>query len=198
MPHEIVCVVCPIHAAVYMSKHRPLWENSHVFTNSLSEKPTSAPAHDDSDPPPVKRSAVADSTTDRPTQEYGPGSLGCTYELCAGLVDKSTSREQIAKEEILEETGYDIPVQSLEFINSHYSSIGTGGTNQSMYYCEVTDNMLVTKGGGSAHEGELIEVVYVPVDEAMKVVFDSTKAKSVGLCFAFLWFNQFKRPHLEL
>ena len=38
-------------------------------------------------------------------QEFGPGSDGVTFELCAGIVDKRASLAQIAKEEVYEETG---------------------------------------------------------------------------------------------
>ena len=177
-----------------MSQHKPLWENSEVFTAALSQKPSPI-----LDGPPSKRSKGPKEESDGGLPlEYGHGSGGCTYELCAGIVDKKMSLEQMAKEEILEETGYDVPVEKLEFINSFYSSIGTGGTRQSTFYCEVTDDMSVTRGGGVAHEGEMIDVIHVPIDEATEFVFDTSKPKSAGLCFAVLWFERFKRPHLKL
>ena len=48
--------------------------------------------------------------------EKAPGRLGVTYEMCAGIVDKDCSVEQIAKEEVLEECGYDVPLRHLEKI----------------------------------------------------------------------------------
>ena len=42
-----------------------------------------------------------------------PGSMGITYELCAGIVDKEKPANEIAREEILEECGYDVPVDKL-------------------------------------------------------------------------------------
>ena len=181
--------------AVYMSRHRPLWENSDVFSTALSQKPTS-----DQDPQSNSHStaaAAAQKSTEDLT-EYGPGSLGCTYELCAGIVDKSVSLEQIAKEEVLEETGYDVPLSSIEYVNAYFSSIGHAGSRQTMYYCEVTDEMMVHKGGGNEHEGELIEVVDVPLEEAMKLAMDGEAARSTGLCFAVVWFEHFKRQQLGL
>jgi len=47
-----------------------------------------------------------------------PPRLACTLELCAGIVDKDASLEEIAREELLEELGYDVPVSSLEKIVS--------------------------------------------------------------------------------
>ena len=47
-----------------------------------------------------------------------PGSLGVTYELCAGITDKDAPLLQIAKEEVLEETGFDVPQERFEIITA--------------------------------------------------------------------------------
>lgn len=183
-----------------MSKNRAMWENSEVFSSALSEKPSSC----DSDAPPSKKQRSdsfdqeAASRNEVPAAvTWGPGCEGCTYELCAGLVDKDLSLEHIAKEEVLEETGYDVPVESLERVNSYCSNIGTAGTRQQLFYCEVTDNMLVSSGGGNAQEGEKIEVLYIPVEESLQVVFNDSLAKSSSLCFGFFWFDKYKKPQLN-
>ena len=175
-----------------MSKNRPMWEDSALFPTALSQKPNSAPL--------TKKAKLEDNDTNKTAEErkWSPGCEGCTYELCAGLVDKDASLEQIAKEEILEETGYNVPVDAIEYVNSYCSSIGTGGTQQQLFYCVVTDDMLVHEGGGNDHEGEMIQVVYVPVEESLKLVFDHSQPKSVGLCFAFFWFDKVKRPQLKI
>ena len=181
--------------AVFMSKHRPLWGNSEVFSNPLSQKQPDTDPHPPSAKTPTPPSLDDCDSTDaaRKPAKYGHGSLGCTYELCAGIIDKATSLEQITKEEIIEETGYEVPIGNIELINSYYSSVGHSGSYQHLYYCEVTDSMLVSEGGGNDHEGEMIEVVYIPVEEGMKMVFDSEKPKSTGLCFAMTWFEHFKK-----
>ena len=43
-----------------------------------------------------------------------PGRLGITLELCAGIVDKNESLEEIARQEVLEECGYDVQTTALE------------------------------------------------------------------------------------
>lgn len=49
-----------------------------------------------------------------------PASAGITYELCAGLVDKpDLSLEEIARQEVLEECGYDVPASKLKRITSY-------------------------------------------------------------------------------
>ena len=120
--------------------------------------------------------------------QYSPGSKGLTYELCAGIVDKSSSLEQIAKEELLEEMGYDVPLESIQKVTGYCSSIGTSGSYQTMFYCEVTDSMQKGQGGGCAVEGEMIRVVHVPASEAVQFTLDESKVKTSGLCYPFLWY----------
>ncbi len=111
---------------------------------------------------------------------------GMMYELCAGIVDKDTTNVQIAKEEILEECGYDIPVQNLEKISSFYTSVGISGTYQTIYYAECDDSMKVNDGGGLADES--IEVIYLPVNESKEWIFDESYQKTTGVMLAFYWF----------
>lgn len=48
-----------------------------------------------------------------------PPKLGITNELCAGIVDKSKPLVEIAKEEVLEECGYNVPIERLELVLSY-------------------------------------------------------------------------------
>ena len=115
---------------------------------------------------------------------------GFTYELCAGIVDKDTSLAQIAKEEILEECGYDVPLESIERVTSFYTAVGFAGSVQTLYFAEVTESMRVSAGGGI--DTELIEVITLPVNEAKAFIFDESKAKTPGVMFAFIWFLEHK------
>jgi len=108
-----------------------------------------------------------------------------TIELCAGIVDKDLSLEEIAKEEIEEECGYAVPVEGLERITSFHTSVGFAGSKQTLYFVEVTEHMKVSEGGGVDHEE--IEVVYLSVDEAKAMIYDESIAKTPGLMFAFMW-----------
>ncbi|MBL0708117.1 MAG: NUDIX hydrolase [Sulfurimonas sp.] len=111
---------------------------------------------------------------------------GMMYELCAGLIDKDASNIQIAKEEILEECGYDIPLQTIEKITSFYTGVGISGTKQTLYYAECDDSMKVNEGGGL--EEEEIEVIYIPLGQAKKFMFDESYQKTPGIMMAFYWF----------
>jgi UDP-sugar diphosphatase len=109
-----------------------------------------------------------------------------TYELCAGIIDKESSLEQIAKEEIDEECGYDVPLEKIEKITSFFTNVGVSGAKQHLFFTIIDENMKVHEGGGIHTES--IELVYLNVSEAKKFVFDESKAKTPGLMFAFYWF----------
>ncbi|PIK42888.1 putative uridine diphosphate glucose pyrophosphatase isoform X1 [Apostichopus japonicus] len=77
-----------------------------------------------------------------------PGMSGLTYELCAGIVDKKLGLRETAKEEILEETGYDVPLDNIKEMMNVRSSVGMTGSRQMLFYAEVTDSMISSTGGG--------------------------------------------------
>jgi len=111
---------------------------------------------------------------------------GYMYELCAGIVDKECSNIQIAKEEILEECGYDVAVENIEKISSFYTAVGISGTHQTLYYAEIDESMKVSEGGGI--EDEEIEVIFIPLSEAKTFMFDESYQKTTGVSLAFYWF----------
>ncbi|XP_064919363.1 uridine diphosphate glucose pyrophosphatase NUDT14 isoform X2 [Columba livia] len=126
-----------------------------------------------------------------------PAAVGVTYELCAGIVDKpDLSLEEIACEEILEECGYRVPVTELRRITSYRSGVGVTGSRQTLFYAEVTDQMRTGEGGGQPGEGELIEVVEVPLEDSMKFAYDETLPKTMGVIFSFMWFQNNIAPKL--
>ena len=116
---------------------------------------------------------------------YLNNSDGMTVELCAGIVDKELSLLQIAKEEIEEECGYDVPLEKIEKITSFHTSVGFAGSKQMLYYVEVDESMKVSDGGGV--DGEMIEVIHLPIAEAKALIYDEAIAKTPGLMFAFMW-----------
>ncbi len=110
---------------------------------------------------------------------------GMSIELCAGIVDKNLTLQEIAQEEIEEECGYDIPLENIKKITSFYTSVGFAGSKQTLYYAEVDESMKVSDGGGV--DGELIEVVSLSVEDAKKLIYDESIVKTPGLIFAFMW-----------
>lgn len=132
-----------------------------------------------------------------PVEDPLPAVVGVTYELCAGIVDKPhLSLEEIACEEILEECGYRVPVTNLKKITSYRSGVGVTGSRQTLFYAEVTDQMKTSGGGGQPEEGELIEVVEIPLEDSMKFAYDETLPKTMGVIFSFTWFQNNIAPKL--
>lgn len=113
---------------------------------------------------------------------------GMSVELCAGIVDKEMSLQQIAQEEVEEECGYRVPLEKVEKITSFYTSVGFAGSRQTLYYVEVDEQMKVSDGGGV--DGELIEVILLPVSEAESFIYTEEIVKTPGLMFAFMWWQQ--------
>lgn len=111
---------------------------------------------------------------------------GMMYELCAGIVDKKIPNIEIAREEILEECGYDIPTKKIQKVTTFYTSVGISGTEQTLYYAECDNSMQVNSGGGLAEEE--IEVIYIPLADAKSFMFDENYQKTSGLLMAFYWF----------
>lgn len=118
-----------------------------------------------------------------------PGFLsGFTYELCAGLIDKSgKSVAEICKEEIMEECGFDVPLESISEIATAHSAIGTQGAEHVVFYAEVDASMQREAGGGLLSHGECIEVLALPVEHTQAFVVDNSLPKSAGLMFGLIW-----------
>ncbi|MFO7766833.1 MAG: NUDIX domain-containing protein [Pelovirga sp.] len=110
----------------------------------------------------------------------------CTYELCAGLVDKQATLEQIAREEIDEECGFDVPAEKIVKINSFFTNVGVSGNKQHLFYAEIDESMERHAGGG-VHTEEIV-LEYIPCRNARAFIYDENKAKTPGLIFAFYWF----------
>lgn len=116
---------------------------------------------------------------------------GYTLELCAGIVDKEGKNvHEIAREEILEEVGYDVDAKDIRMITSYRVHQGINGAMQYLFFAEVEDSKRVSKGGGI--HGESIEVVELSIDECKEKVVncmddDAICSRSGSLLFAINW-----------
>lgn len=132
----------------------------------------------------------------RPPVYLNDESKTYTYELCAGIVDKDIPLEQIVKEEIDEECGYDVPLDNIEKITSFYTNVGVSGAKQFLYYANINESMKVHEGGGIYDEQ--IETTLLPIEEFETFIYNEDKAKTPGLMFAFMWFMQKKSSQQSL
>ena len=78
------------------------------------------------------------------------------------------------------------------------SGVGVTGAKQTMFYAEVSDDNRVGEGGGEPQEGELIEVVTVPLHEAMTFAYDESVPKTMGVVFSFIWFHNNMSPKYKI
>ncbi len=120
---------------------------------------------------------------------------GYTLELCAGLCDKDKDKVEIAKEEVLEECGYEVESSSLKEITSTWASVGTNAARQTIFYVEVDESQRVNSGGGI--DDEDIEVVFIKAKEVEKVIFDENIVLTPGAKFALFWWLHYKKEKNE-
>lgn len=125
--------------------------------------------------------------------EKFPPKLGVTLELCGGMVDKEgLLPAEIAREEILEECGFDVPLNRLIEVFKFKSSVGPSSATQTMFYCEVTEEDRKTAGGGV--DDEIIDVVEYGFPEAKKLVSKGISTNSPPNFFLGIqWFLGQKR-----
>jgi len=94
-------------------------------------------------------------------------SEGLMVEVCAGLLD-GDDPEACIRREAEEETGY--RVKRARKLFEAYMSPGSVTEKLHFFAAEVDDTDRVGPGGGERHEGEDIEVLEMPLAEALRQV----------------------------
>lgn len=92
---------------------------------------------------------------------------GHLIEAPAGKLDQSTPEECI-KKEVLEETGYE--VHEIKKIFEVYMSPGSVTELIHFYIAEYSEEMKIAPGGGAVDEQENIEVLELPIKEALQMI----------------------------
>lgn len=92
---------------------------------------------------------------------------GMLIEACAGLLDYENAEDCI-KRETEEETGYKI--SKVRKIFEAYMSPGSVTEILHFFIAEYRNDMKVSEGGGAEDEEENIEVLEIPIDQAMAMV----------------------------
>jgi GDP-mannose pyrophosphatase NudK len=106
---------------------------------------------------------------------------GMLTEACAGLLEEGESPDETVKREITEETGYE--VSEVRKVYDVYSSAGSLTELLYLYIAPYTKDQKVSKGGGLEEEGEEVEVIEMPFDEAWNLMQENklNDAKTVML-----------------
>ncbi|SHG37943.1 nudix-type nucleoside diphosphatase, YffH/AdpP family [Chryseobacterium oranimense] len=92
---------------------------------------------------------------------------GMLIEACAGLLDNDNPEECI-KRETEEETGYKI--SKVEKVFEAYMSPGSVTEILHFFIAEYSHEMKITDGGGLEEEGENIEVLELPFEDALAMI----------------------------
>ncbi len=92
---------------------------------------------------------------------------GMLIEACAGLLD-GDDPEACIRREVQEETGF--LIQSPRKLFEAYMSPGSVTEKLHFFVAEYQAHQQTGEGGGMAHEGEDIEVLELPLSEAMAMV----------------------------
>lgn len=101
-------------------------------------------------------------------------------EVPAGLIDDDQPDEAIRRE-AMEETGYE--VKDVQYLFETYASPGTLTEKVGLFYARVDLEEKAGIGGGLDTEGEDIEVLSIPLDEAFGMITtgEITDAKTIIL-----------------
>jgi len=94
---------------------------------------------------------------------HGPGWI---LEIVAGIIDEGRDAVSVAQSELMEEAGYE--VDDLEFISRFY--VSPGGTSERIDLYLGIAHQRIGSGGGKLSEGEDIQVLEMPFQDAMKMV----------------------------
>ena len=104
------------------------------------------------------------------------------------FADKSISELEIARAEVKEECGYDVPHSCIRQVQTFPGSVGISGERKMIFYAEVTDAMKTGAGGGVAAEGELIEVVEMTVGEVKRLLAEPEVNAIPVTLYGLMWF----------
>ena len=95
---------------------------------------------------------------------------GMSIEVCAGALDKNEEPEVCIIREVEEEVGYKIEKATKVF--ESYMSPGAVTEKMYSFIAEYTEDMKLNDGGGVESEDEEIEVMELPFQEAVKMMFN--------------------------
>ncbi|HPK10052.1 MAG TPA: NUDIX domain-containing protein [Saprospiraceae bacterium] len=116
---------------------------------------------------------------------------GFIYEVPAGLIEDEDHSETIQREAI-EETGYG--VKNLKFLYNAYTTPGAKTELTAFYYGEYDTSTSVSSGGGLADEQEEIEVIEIPLAQAIEMVMTNEIVDLKTICL-IQWAENNIRQH---
>lgn len=101
------------------------------------------------------------------TPAYVVGDVPFLLEVPAGVVDSGEAKDT-ARREALEETGY--AISEPRFLFTAYMSPGAVTEKMHFFYADISDDQKVTSGGGLEDEHEDLEVLELPLVQALAMI----------------------------
>jgi ADP-ribose pyrophosphatase len=120
---------------------------------------------------------------------FAGGDGGWMTEIVAGTLARGDDPELAARREVMEETGYSVG-DLLQHIFTFYPSPGGCSEKVYMYMAEVDESMREGEGGGAPDEEEDIEVLKMPVAEAIAMM-DRGEIVDGKTLVALMWFRAY-------
>lgn len=117
------------------------------------------------------------------TNKY-PAESGITLELCTRTITNQTPIFDQVKDEIRNTLGYNVSSSQIQKIASYRSGVGTVGSRQTAFYCEVTDDMKTDV----IDEDGIIEIVEMSPLETKKYVQQKFVRSPPNYLFGVYWF----------
>jgi len=114
----------------------------------------------------------------------GPGWI---LETIAGIIGDGRDAISVARAELLEEAGYE--VGNMKLISKFY--VSPGGTSERIH---LYVHRRASPGGGQANENEDIQVVEIPLDEAVRMV-ETGEICDAKTTIALQWLKLNKRHY---
>jgi ADP-ribose pyrophosphatase len=108
---------------------------------------------------------------------------GWLMEIPAGSLEENEKPQDCIKREVMEELGYKIKMPKL--LSTFYTSPGASTERIFLFYCEVSKNDKIEKGGGNEQENEDIQLVKIPVSQITSKILELKDAKTI---LALQWF----------
>ena len=103
---------------------------------------------------------------------------GICSEICAGIIDKDCSIEQIAIEELIEEMGYEVSIDDITHIRKYLSGVGTQGSDVHTFSVKVTEENRVNEGGGLPSED--IRIRKIPYEDVIDFIYGYGEYKDIN------------------
>lgn len=116
--------------------------------------------------------------------EQGPGWL---LETVAGVVEPGKTPAEVARQEAWEEAGFRL--DGLEPVSTFYLTPGGSSERIFLFYAAVDATMQQSRGGGLEEEGEDIEVVEMPLEQAWEAL-DTGLICDAKTIIALQWLRQ--------